>query len=592
MASVPDEPDPLADPPPAADDELAGTAVLLDGDDSGPSRRQVLAGASSAGLLAARRPAPLTLPRTRPAPAISADGTPEQIHLTWGRDPATSVSVSWAAPDPAVRPRVLLRWAGGSRVSSAVRRTYTDGLSGEVVYTYHAQLTGLLPDTVYSYVVTADNDAAEAPFTAAFRTAPRGRAPFRFTSFGDLATPNPKWVQSYGQAAFAVAAVESFQPLFHLLNGDLCYADLNPANQPDVWRDFGANNQSCAAHRPWMPCPGNHEIEFGNGPQGLAAYLTRYTLPDNGVPGFRGRWYSFRIGSVLFVSLDAGDVVYQDAGPLVAGPDPLVRAAGAGNGPIPAGTSFYVRGYSQGAQTAWLERTLAAARGDTSVDWIIVQMHQDATSSSATGNGSDLGIREAWLPLFDRYQVDLVVCGHDHDYERSFPVRGVDPLCGRDAVTGALVQTLRPHPVTTDPDATVFDTSHGTVHLILGGGGNGGPLDEYGINPVTGQRQAKVFTRPNHPAPAAAPGEFRRAGADAREDATWSAMRDTATGYGIAVFDVHPGEVRGGMTSIMMRYFHAPGADPLHPDTGHPGAPTSTYTEFETITLVRRRSDA
>jgi 3',5'-cyclic AMP phosphodiesterase CpdA len=341
-----------------------------------------------------------------------------------------------------------------------------------------------------------------------------------------------------------------------------------------------------------MPCPGNHEIEFGNGPQGLAAYLTRYTLPDNGVPGFRGRWYSFRIGSVLFVSLDAGDVVYQDAGPLVAGPDPLVPAAGAGNGPIPAGTSFYIRGYSQGAQTAWLERTLAAARGDTSVDWIIVQMHQDATSSSATGNGSDLGIRQAWLPLFDQYQVDLVVCGHDHDYERSFPVRGVDPLAGRDAVTGAPVQTLRPHPVTTDPDATVFDTTHGTVHLILGGGGNGGPLDEYGINPVTGQRQAKVFTRPNHPAPAAAPGEFRRAGADAREDATWSAMRDTATGYGIAVFDVHPGEVRGGMTSIMMRYFHAPGADPRHPDTGHPGAPTSKYTEFETITLVRRRSDA
>src|SRR5580698_1154698 len=116
MASVPDEPDPLADP----DDDLAAPGVLLDDDDSGPSRRQVLAGASGAGLLAASRPAPLTLPRTRPGPAISADGTPEQIHLSWGRDPATSVSVSWAAPDPAVRPRVLLGWAGGSRVSSAV----------------------------------------------------------------------------------------------------------------------------------------------------------------------------------------------------------------------------------------------------------------------------------------------------------------------------------------------------------------------------------------------------------------------------------------------------------------------------------------
>jgi 3',5'-cyclic AMP phosphodiesterase CpdA len=527
-----------------------------------------------------------------PAPRATSDGTPEQVHLTWGRDPATSVSVSWAALDPAVRPRVLLAEpGGGSRVATAVRRNYTDGLSGELVSTYHAQLTGLRPDTAYGYLVTADNDGADAPFAATFRTAPRGRAAFRFTSFGDLGTPNPKWALSYGQAACAVAAVESFQPLFHLLNGGLCYAGRNPAHQPEVWRDFGANNQASAAHRAWMPCPGNHEVEFGNGPQGLAAYLTRYTLPDNGVPGFRGRWYSFRIGSALFVSLDADDVVFQDAGPLVAGPGPLVPAPGSGNGPIPPGTSFCIRGYSQGAQTTWLERTLAAARSDTSIDWIIVQLHQDATSSSATGNGSDLGLRQAWLPLFDQYQVDLVLCGHDHDYERSFPVRGFDNLAGRDAVTGAPVQTMRPHPVTTDPDATVFDTSHGTVHLVLGGGGASTPHDAYGVSERDGQRQAKVFTRPNRPVPAPVPGEFSRPGPDAVEDATWSAMRDTATGYGVAVFDVHPGEVRGGLTSIMMRYFHAAGADPVNPGSGQAGQPAARYTEFETITLVRRRSD-
>jgi hypothetical protein len=26
----------------------------------------------------------------------------------------------------------------------------------------------------------------------------------------------------------------------------------------------------------------------------------------------------------------------------------------------------------------------------------------------------DLGIRQEWLPLFDKYGVDLVVCGHEH----------------------------------------------------------------------------------------------------------------------------------------------------------------------------------
>jgi hypothetical protein len=89
--------------------------------------------------------------------------------------------------------------------------------------------------------------------TAQFRTAPAGRSAFRFTSFGDLATPNTQWVLSYGQSRYAVAEVEAQQPLFHLLNGDLCYANLNPTSQPEVWRDFGNNNQASAANRPWMP---------------------------------------------------------------------------------------------------------------------------------------------------------------------------------------------------------------------------------------------------------------------------------------------------------------------------------------------------
>jgi len=546
----------------------------------------MLAAAGGTGLLAATA-VPAKAATTRRARAAAGDGTPEQIHLTWGEDPTNSLVVSWASPGQAVRARVRI----GQRVIPAEARPYTDGISGEPVWTYHAQVGGLRPGATYAYAVTADNDANAAdPFSATFRTAPVGRVPFRFTSFGDLATPNTEWVLSYGQSAYAVAAVESFQPLFHLLNGDLCYADLNPTVQPAVWRDFGNNNQASAANRPWMPCPGNHEIEFGNGPQGFTSYLTRYTLPDNQVPGFAGRWYSFRVGSVLFVSLDADDVVYQDAGAFVAGPAALTPAASTGNPPIQPGTSFYIRGYSGGAQTAWLERTLEAGRGDESVDWVIVQMHQCAASSSATGNGSDLGIREEWLPLFDRYQVDLVLGGHDHDYERSFPVRGADADVGTEAATGAMVNTLRPHPVTTT-DGGVFDTSQGTVHLILGCGGTDTNLDDYGTDTADGLRQAKVFTRADRPALTSAPDVYARAAADAVEDAIWSARRDTSTGYGIAVFDVDPDpEGFGGHTSITVTQYHAVGADPVNPATGAKGAPTPDYTEFETFTLVRPRS--
>jgi hypothetical protein len=543
------------------------------------SRRHFLGGAGVAGLAAT---AQLTTSQT--ANGATPDGTPEQIHLTWGEDPARVVVVSWASAAQSVNPRVHFgrEGTGSHRAVPAVQRTYTDGLNGQIVFTYHARLEGLHADTIYQYSITADNDGnAAQPFTASFRTAPRGRAAFRWTSYGDLATPVTTWVLSSPQSRFAVQAVEQFQPLFHLLNGDLCYANLNPTAQPAVWADFGNNNQASAALRPWMPCVGNHEIEFDNGDQGFTSYLTRYTLPDNGTR-FPGRWYKFRVSTVLFISLSADDVIYQDGGAFVGGPAPFVPAASTGNAPIEPGTSFYIRGYSGGEQTRWLERTLREASEEESIDWIVVQMHQDALSSSKTGNGSDLGLRQEWLPLFDRYGVDLVLCGHDHDYERSFPVRGFSHHAGIDIASGAVVDTMQPQPATTTPmhDGT-FDTSKGTIHLILGGGGTSAPLDVYGVDAANGLPQAKIFTKPNRPIPGTNPGTFARLPADALEDAIWSAQRDTATGYGIAVFDLDPGQGHG-KTTITIRYYHAPGADKT---------PNPTYELFETIVLAKDRRD-
>jgi hypothetical protein len=542
------------------------------------TRRNFLGAASAAGVAAAASPLALVSSDGRSA---TLDGTPEQIHLTWGEDPATTVFVSWASGAQSLEPRVLF---GDSpqlgRTALAVQKAYTDGINGQTVFTYHAKLSHLRPGSTVYYLVTGANDSnAAQPFRSSFQTAPRARAPFRWTSYGDLATPITSWVLSSPQSRYAVGAVERFQPLFHLLNGDLCYANLNAKVQPAVWADFGNNNQTSAAKRPWMPCPGNHEIEFYNGTQGFKSYLTRYSLPDNGT-AFPGRWYRFRVGSALFISLSADDVIYQDAGAFVAGPAALQPAASAGNAPVEPGTSFYIRGYSGGEQTRWLERTLKEAADSEEIDWIIVQMHQDALSSSKTGNGSDKGLREAWLPLFDRYGVDLVLCGHDHDYERSWPVRGCNHDVGRDAVSGTLVDTLQPKPVTTRLSADgTFDTTHGTIHLILGGGGTSAPLDVYGVDTANNAPQAKVFTRPNRPVPSATAGAFVRNPADALEDAIWSAQRDTGTGYGIAVFDLDPGG-EGANTSITIRYYHAPGADTT---------PTSDYELFETLVLSKKR---
>ncbi len=149
-----------------------------------------LAGASSLASAAT------TMTGSARAADTTSDGTPEQIHLTWGDDPSREVVVSWASLAPAANPRVRVSTAGNghARIVHGVQRTYTDGLNGEIVCTYHALIHGLEPDTAYQYEVTADNDSNTAqPFSASFKTAPHGRAAFRFTSYGDLATPNTNW---------------------------------------------------------------------------------------------------------------------------------------------------------------------------------------------------------------------------------------------------------------------------------------------------------------------------------------------------------------------------------------------------------------
>jgi hypothetical protein len=87
-------------------------------------------------------------------PGVAEGGTPEQIHLTFGDDPSRIVFVSWASPAQATNPRVLLHRPGTVRpVIHAVQRTYTDGMNGQTVFTYHAKLDGLEPHSSYRYSV-------------------------------------------------------------------------------------------------------------------------------------------------------------------------------------------------------------------------------------------------------------------------------------------------------------------------------------------------------------------------------------------------------------------------------------------------------
>ncbi len=524
------------------------------------SRRKLLAAAGIGGgaavaaslfgtATAAAAPENPRSSATAPDPAAATPPV-AGLHLQFGSNASSEIVASWHTLQPVRHPHVILGYPDGKfeRIVEAKPTNYTDAKSGQVVYAYHAQIGGLRPNT--SYLYGAFHDGAEPEF-GTFRTGPRGRAPFTFTSFGDQATPTlgKKYVPPEGvaiakppfvndnlgspAASDTTLGVERLQPLFHLFNGDLCYANL-ANDRVRTWWDFWENNTRSARNRPWMPSAGNHENELGNGPIGYQAYQTYFSLPaaQGQTEITRGLWYAFTAGAVRVISIANDDVTYQDGG------------------------NSYVRGYSAGAQKAWLEKELAAARNDRDIDWIVVCMHQVAISTADKFNGADLGIREEWVPLFDKYGVDLVVCGHEHHYERSHPIRGQEKN-----------QTLTPVPAATATD--VIDTTKGTVHMVIGGG-TSVPSNTLFFDPP----QCRVITAVGAPDPKTG----KRPPVYVHEQAPWSAVRNAAHSYGFAAFAVDPGSHPGDVTAIKVTYYDVVGTD-------------GQLAAFESFTLRRPRRD-
>ena len=475
------------------------------------------------------------------------------LHLQFGADPAREIVVSWHTLQPVHDARVLLGGTDGRYKNSyhAETLSYTDGKSGQIVYAQHAHISGLHPDQEYVYLAVHDGAQPEfGSFTTA-PTRPRGVHVHQLRRPGHA--DHRQGVRATGRRDDRQPAVRQRQPRLDrhrrtrrpassacsrcsTCSTATCATPTWPPTGCGPGRTSGRTTRRSARNRPWMPAPGNHENERGNGPIGYQAFQTYFATPRQ--PGqtdvTRGLWYAFTVGSVRVIFLANDDVCLQDGG------------------------DSYVHGYSNGAQKAWLANGVARRPGrDRDIDWIVVCMHQVAISTADQFNGADLGIRQEWLPLFDQYGVDLVVCGHEHHYERSHPIRG------RQANA-----TLTPIPASTRTD--VIDTSKGTVHMVIGGGGTSAPSNQLFFNPPA----CRVITSVTAPDPTTG----KRPPVYTHEDAPWSAVRDAANSYGFAAFTVDPGRHRGDLTTITVTYYDVVGTE-------------GDLRAFESFKLQRRRSD-
>ncbi|WP_040826156.1 metallophosphoesterase [Nocardia jiangxiensis] len=405
-----------------------------------------------------------------------ADGAPLAVagrHVGFGPDAASQLRFSAQLSRNPGSAKVFLEHgptpALGARVEAQVRNLLTqiprtDGgvLAAEQFYV-HAPVNGL-PGRIPHFYRWRTSDGFVSEVASAAPAMPSSRAavlPFRFTMMGDQGiddTPaQPAGLQpggyrnKYGKgdapgarnAAAIQRQIVACKPDFHILAGDISYADPSHGGGPDwfvpsgtsknekidaynpfVWDNYFQAIEGSAARVPWMFATGNHDMEAVYGTHGYGGLTARLDMPDNGPAGCPSV-YSFRYGNVAVLSLDANETCHQYQANL---------------------------GYSGGAQKNWLERTLAAHRSDPAVDFIVCFFHECAYATGV-GGASDGGVRGTFAELFDRYDVDLALQGHNHCFERTDPIRG-----GRATRVAA-------------DNAIVYPETDGTVYYVVGGGG-------------------------------------------------------------------------------------------------------------------------
>ena len=230
-----------------------------------------------------------------------------------------------------------------------------------------AAVSGLEPDTTYCYTVLQDGQPATAPAPLKSAPATGTAGHVQFVVFGD----------SGGGGSDQSALLQQIETVpfdFMIHTGDIAY---DHGTLPEFEARFFRVYAPLLASRPMFPASGNHEYDTAD----ALPVRQVFGLPENGGPDGVERWYSYDWGDVHFVVLDT-----ERSGP---------------------------------EQAAWLEADLAAHQ----LPWTIVYGHKPPHSSGE--HGDDPGFNQWFVPILQAHHVQLVLSGHDHDYERFHPIDGV-----------------------------------------------------------------------------------------------------------------------------------------------------------------------
>ena len=338
----------------------------------------------------------------RSADTFGADPAPDYVHTSWAGPSDTTFAVNWHSDLETLasslligtdQPAVMAADGAGTGVTrhDGHHMLFSSAASGaDRARGHEVHVCGLTPSTTYYYRVGGPGHWSQV---FAFSTAPASGSvePFSFGVTGDS--------RGFEDNAFAIAQHRLLDRAvdFELFSGDAVLIGSAQSQWDQFFSQVEAtfSVQDFFATRPLMMANGNHDALSVN-------YLAQFALPQQQSDGEIGQgeeWYSFDYGNAHFAVLN--DTVLDD-------------------------------GVLGNQEAAWLDADLAAVNR-TTTPWIFVVHHRPFYTCHAP----DTSLRAAWQPIFDRYHVDFVLAGHNHVYERSAPIFGLDGSEGRVAPQGA-----------------------------------------------------------------------------------------------------------------------------------------------------------
>ena len=358
----------------------------------------------------------------------------------------TSITLVWQTDlNSANNSRVQYGTTAGNlnqtELGAAVISPSNAGVKNHVV-----TITGLSATTTYFYNVGTVTDGVQAGGTTEhfFRTAPTA----------GTSTPFTAWV--VGDSGFAtadqvavrdamVAVTGSSPPNLFLHAGDIAYPN---GTDPEFTSNHFTIYQNILRQTPFWPTLGNHEAPSVNTALGLGPYYEAHVLPTGGeaggIPSGTEAYYSFDYANVHFIVLDSMDSSRAPGSPMLM----------------------------------WLQNDLAG----TAQEWVIALFHHPPYSkgshdsdSNADSGGRLVDMRETVLPILEAGGVDLVLAGHSHLYERSYPLSGAYGY-------GSFPDFVTPDFNTLLMNGNILDTGSGsptsggayqsgTIYVVAGHGG-------------------------------------------------------------------------------------------------------------------------